>query len=140
MERKEKLCQPPEYPAEMFAEYFERAKERALRISEIEAILGDDYDLDRLRELVEADRDGSVKIHPKPEKKTCGSDVREKLVELLADCGDTYPKATASYLISNGVTVQEWISTDERMPKENDCGAAQIQPELSACKGGRTAT
>ena len=73
MERKEKLCQPPEYPAEMFAEYFERAKERALRISEIEAILGDDYDLDRLRELVEADRDGRVKIHPKPEKNTCGS-------------------------------------------------------------------
>ena len=82
MERKEKLCQPPEYPAEMFAEYFERAKERALRISEIEAILGDEYNLDRLRDLVEADRDGRVKIHPKPEKKTCGSDVREKLVEL----------------------------------------------------------
>lgn len=28
------------------------------RLKEIEDILGDDYDLDRLRELVEADRDG----------------------------------------------------------------------------------
>lgn len=43
------------------------------RLSDIEDILGDDYDLDRLRELVEADRDGRVKIHPKPEKNTCGS-------------------------------------------------------------------
>jgi hypothetical protein len=40
----------------MFAEYFESAKKRALRASEIEAILGADYDLDRLRELVEAER------------------------------------------------------------------------------------
>lgn len=58
MEPKENLCQPPEYPAEMFSEYIESAKARALRASEIEAILGDDYDLGRLRELVEADRDG----------------------------------------------------------------------------------
>lgn len=58
MERKENLFQPPEYPAEMFAEYFESAKAKALRVSEIEAILGDDYDLDRLRELVQSDRDG----------------------------------------------------------------------------------
>lgn len=36
----------------------------ALRLSEIENILGDDYDLDRLRELVEADRDGRCKIIP----------------------------------------------------------------------------
>lgn len=56
--RKENLCQPPEYPAEMFSEYIESAKARALRASEIEAILGDDYDLDRLKKLVEADRDG----------------------------------------------------------------------------------
>lgn len=53
MERKENLCQPPEYPAEMFSEYIESAKARALRASEIEAILGDDYDLDRLKKLVE---------------------------------------------------------------------------------------
>ena len=33
------------------------------RIAAIEDILGDEYDLDRLREIVEADREG--KIHPK---------------------------------------------------------------------------
>lgn len=48
----------------MFSEYFESAKERALRASEIEAILGDDYDLDRLREMVEADRDGRCVVLP----------------------------------------------------------------------------
>lgn len=34
------------------------------RLGVIENILGDDYDLDRLRELVEADRDGRCKIFP----------------------------------------------------------------------------
>lgn len=65
VERKENLFQPPEYTAEMFAEYFEIEKARALRVSEIEAILDDDYDLDRLRELVEADRDGRCMVLPK---------------------------------------------------------------------------
>lgn len=65
MNRPENLCQPPEYTAGMFPEYFESEKARAIRASEIEAILGDDYDLDRLRELVEADRDGRCSISPK---------------------------------------------------------------------------
>lgn len=58
MEWKENIFQPPQYTAEMFSEYFESAKKRAIRASEIEAILGDNYDLGRLQELVEADRDG----------------------------------------------------------------------------------
>lgn len=65
MSQKENLCQSPEYPAEMFAEYFESAKARALRTSAIETIIGDDYDLDRLRELVEADRDGRCVVYSK---------------------------------------------------------------------------
>lgn len=64
MSQKENLCQSPEYPAEMFAEYLESAKARALRTSAIETIIGDDYDLDRLRELVEADRDGRCVVLP----------------------------------------------------------------------------
>ena len=49
-------------------------------------------------------------------------DVREKLVELCEDletlpCCDTY-EGQAEYLISNGVTAQEWISVDDRLPKE----------------------
>lgn len=37
------------------------------RLQEIENILGNDYDLDRLKELVEADRGGQVLIIPNPE-------------------------------------------------------------------------
>ena len=55
-------------------------------------------------------------------------DVREKLVELIEEsgaCFDCFPvsgyennkiEKIASHLIANGVTVQEWISVDERLP------------------------
>ena len=48
-------------------------------------------------------------------------DVREKLVELLdiiIQPGQKTLGDIADYLISNGVTVQEWISVDERLPEE----------------------
>ena len=62
-------------------------------------------------------------------------DVREKLVELLKTnacpspfmcdqaCkyygyGDCFPARYADHLISNGVTVQEWISVKDRLPEE----------------------
>lgn len=57
-------------------------------------------------------------------------DVREKLVELIKDGirkglrarGDDrldYSfEDVADHLISNGVTVQEWISVDDRLPEE----------------------
>ena len=66
-------------------------------------------------------------------------DVREKLVELLrnsphldtikgykgSDC--TFEQG-ADWLIRNGVTVQEWISVDDRLPdnKEHDWVLAQV--------------
>ena len=53
-------------------------------------------------------------------------DVRGKLVELLTEfygCDPMYYNvdalAIADYLISNGVTVQEWISVTERLPPYN---------------------
>ena len=65
-------------------------------------------------------------------------DVREKLVEFLNEVQETgvneipagfgytseyvENEKVASYLIANGVTVQEWISVDERLPEEKaDC-------------------
>ena len=62
-------------------------------------------------------------------------DVREKLIELLKTnacpapfmcdpaCryygfGDCFPDRFADHLISNGVTVQEWISVEDRLPEE----------------------
>ena len=51
-------------------------------------------------------------------------DVREKLVELLADfygCDPMYygvdALAIAQHLTNYGVTVQEWISVEDRLPK-----------------------
>ena len=50
-------------------------------------------------------------------------DVREKLVELINDCramegyGMELVERQADHLIANGVTVQEWISVDDRLPK-----------------------
>ena len=56
-------------------------------------------------------------------------DVREKLVELLKEivaiqeCGFGDPRPTyetvASYLMSHGVTVQEWIDVKDRLPEES---------------------
>ena len=68
-------------------------------------------------------------------------DVKEKLVELLRHVGDNimdfetenFIESLASYLITHGVTVQEWISTNDRLPEqfvdvlcyfpEKDCGS-----------------
>ena len=50
-------------------------------------------------------------------------DVMEKLVELLdiiIQPGQRTLGDIADHLISNGVTVQEWISVDERLPDENE--------------------
>ena len=57
-------------------------------------------------------------------------DVREKLIEIVKtkydhfcdQCGinkdSKYTENLVSYLIANGVTVQEWISVDEMLPEE----------------------
>ena len=59
-------------------------------------------------------------------------DVREKLVELICrfcsglDVSDITPpygyENLADYLLSNGVTVQEWISVDDRFPEYSNDG------------------
>ena len=50
-------------------------------------------------------------------------DVREKLVELLSPTSLNFEQATylADYLVKNGVTVQEWISVDDRLPEPTYC-------------------
>ena len=73
MNRLENLCQPPEYTADMIGDMYKEEAARAIRLNTILDILGDDYDLDRLRELVETDREGRIKILQKPGVNTCGS-------------------------------------------------------------------
>lgn len=52
-------------------------------------------------------------------------DVKEKLVELVKRAitdwkhGDV-SKMIADHLIANGITVQEWISVDDRLPEEGE--------------------
>ena len=52
-------------------------------------------------------------------------DVREKLIEILRK--PIFPhelvdpiEAVADYLLDNGVTVQEWISVNDRLPEEKE--------------------
>ena len=48
-------------------------------------------------------------------------DVREKLVEIIQNsvggCARYWAEVIADGLIANGVTVQEWISVDDRLPE-----------------------
>ena len=73
-------------------------------------------------------------------------DVREKLVELLKTnacpspfmcdptCryygyGDCFPDRFADHLIDHGVTVQEWISVEDRLPDLIPCNAGTAYSE-----------
>ena len=54
--------------------------------------------------------------------------VREKLIDLIIDAKRTDPETgsfteyLADHLIAHGVTVQEWISVNDRLPEEKvDC-------------------
>lgn len=56
-------------------------------------------------------------------------DVKEKLVELqlqadiadnISENGTQHREFIADLMIANGVTVQEWISVDDRLPEEGE--------------------
>ena len=81
--------------------------------------------------------------------------VREKLVELLKTnacpspfmcdptCkyygfGDCFPDRFADYLIAHGVTVQEWISVDDRLPEIPKGWAESPEPVLYMMKNTKT--
>lgn len=82
-------------------------------------------------------------------------DVREKLVELLKTnacpspfmCDptckyysfeDCFPDRFADYLIAHGVTVQEWISVDDRLPEIPEGWAESPEPVLYMMKNTKT--
>ena len=66
-------------------------------------------------------------------------DVREKLIDLIIDAKRTDPEVgnfteyLADYLINNGVTVQEWISVDDRLPQEDGSYLVTIN-SFNGCK------
>ena len=76
-------------------------------------------------------------------------DVREKLVEILKQAPfegkvldewwwEEKIKRIADHLISNGVTVQEWISVDERLPEIPEGLAESPEPVLYMMKNTKT--
>ena len=82
-------------------------------------------------------------------------DVREKLVELLKTnacpspfmCDptckyysfeDCFPERFADYLIAHGVTVQKWISVDDRLPEIPEGWAESPEPVLYMMKNIKT--
>ena len=65
-------------------------------------------------------------------------DVREKLIELLKQIKYVSVENAANILIDNGVTVQEWISVKDRLPKIPDGYAENPEPVLYMMKNDKT--
>ena len=66
-------------------------------------------------------------------------DVREKLMALIAETIELYPserEELANGLIANGVTVQEWISVDDRLPDKDGCYIVTARDEGCSCGDG----
>ena len=70
-------------------------------------------------------------------------DVREKLIGILRK--PIFPhelvdptEAVADYLLDSGVTVQEWISVDDELPKIPDGYAENPEPVLYMMKNAKT--
>ena len=69
-------------------------------------------------------------------------DVREKLIDLIIDAKRTDPETgsfaeyLADHLISSGVTVQEWISVEDRLPDKDECYIVTACDEGCSCGVG----
>lgn len=70
-------------------------------------------------------------------------DVREKLIEILRK--PIFPheladptEAVADYLLDSGVTVQEWVSVDDRLPEIPEGCAESPEPVLYMMKNTKT--
>ena len=87
-------------------EFDEILKNIVLRLSEIENIFGDTYDLDRLRELVEADKDGRCVVLP--DKKHTNEDGENALKSAMTTC----------YYYNNPVTRYIADAVTEKLTRE----------------------
>lgn len=72
-------------------------------------------------------------------------DVGEKLVEIIQNsvggCARHWAEVIADGLIANGVTVQEWISVDDRLPENGKEGVLIAlrwrEVDIGWCEDGR---
>ena len=73
-------------------------------------------------------------------------DTKEKLVELISSTpfvgfsSRTAVEHVANWLVQNRVTVQEWISTGERMPTEDDATDGYVAVVYAWGDGVKTKT
>ena len=66
-------------------------------------------------------------------------DVREKLVDLIKhEVVPYFAERIADLLIADGVTVQEWISVDDRLPEIPEGWAETPEPVLYMMKNTKT--
>ena len=69
-------------------------------------------------------------------------DVREKLIDLIVGVKRTDPETGSfaeyltDHLIANGVTVQEWISVNDRLPDKDGCYIVTACDEGCSCGDG----
>lgn len=71
----------------IFIDYHKNKESAIHRLAAIEDILGDEYDLDRLRELAEADREGRCVVLP------------IKIPGWGWYCNDKFPNAISAYFV-----------------------------------------
>lgn len=89
------------------------------RLAEIEDILGDDYDLERLRELVEADREGQcVVLQVKPGEKVIPKQSPYRKPEIV-DCVTIYTGGRITYGFHEIGMRNEWVDRWEEEEADN---------------------
>ncbi len=68
-------------------------------------------------------------------------DIKEKLVELIhycTSCEECFDTDIADHLIANGVTIQKWISVEERLPTKEDADENEsVLAVYKPCEGER---
>ena len=63
--------------------------------------------------------------------------MKERLLELIKKMpGEQWDHELVDYLIENGVTVQEWISVEDRLPSSEDLERSQFHNFLVANEFG----
>ena len=87
----------------------ERSDEIVDRLGAIEDILGDDYDLDRLRELVEAERDGRCVVLPVKPGGTVRFARNPRAKHETVDAITIYPDGRMSFGFHEYGMKTEWV-------------------------------
>lgn len=98
----------------------------------IEDILGDDYDLDRLRELVEADRGGRCVVLPVKPGGTVRFAKNPRAKHETVDAITIYSDGEMSFGFHEYGMKTEWV---DRWSEDNACNYVSVEAAEAALKG-----